>query len=242
MESDYLLSNAIGNKPLGILAKNIPTNNGDERLDALARSLVQPMPRRRALGLLVAGVFGFALSPRRALAGGGTVNPNLRYQLKDTPCTDDMCGSGKICGIFSLPNRWGQKGCIKLGCCHGEQFCCAGPATVHGAVGGCCPKGFTCDGGKCVCNGTLVSQRKLSWSERQRLPRAEHLRRDNRCVCPDEQVCGSNCCKKGVPCIHNECCSNERLCGASCCKEDERCVQNEVSSASSSSSSGREQG
>jgi hypothetical protein len=166
------------------------------------------MPRRRAVGLLVAGLLGFGLSPKRAIAGGENVNPNLRYQgLKDTPCTNDMCSRGNICGVLSLPNKWNQKGCIKLGCCQGDQFCCAGPATAHGAVGGCCSKGFDCDAGKCICNGTLDFRRG--------------------CVCPPERTCGSGCCKQGERCVHDECCPTERVCSSGCCKKGEQCIHGE---------------
>jgi hypothetical protein len=161
------------------------------------------MPRRRAVGLLVTGLLGFGLSPKRAIAGGENVNPNLRYQgLKDTPCTDDMCSRGKICGVFSLPNKWGQKGCIKLGCCQGDQFCCAGPATAHGAVGGCCPKGFNCDNGKCVCNGKISFNKGFASASTSF---AFGALQGQRCICPDERVCGSGCCKEGAQYMQCDC-------------------------------------
>ncbi len=202
-----------------LLAKNIRTNNDDEKLDALARSLAEPMPRRRAVGLLIAGLLGFGLSPKRAFAGGENVNSNLRYQLKNTPCTDDMCSRGKICGVSSLPNKWGQTGCIKLGCCQGDQFCCAGPATAHGAVGGCCSKGFSCDNGKCVCYG------KLSFSKTSASASFGFASQQGPiCICPAAQVCGSGCCKEGEGCFHGECCTPERVCASGCCKKGEQCV------------------
>jgi hypothetical protein len=167
------------------LAKNIPTNNGDEKLDALARSLAEPMPRRRALRLLVAGFFGLVVTsgrPKRADAKGQGCGPRPKITY---------CSKGTVCGTEGLPNKWGQTGCIKH-CCYDENngVCCAGKVDVHGnAKGNCCNKGFTCGGDSgelCICNGTIDSKTGF-------------------CDCPPERVCGSGCCKEGAQYLECDC-------------------------------------
>jgi FecR protein len=121
----------------------------DPDLDGLARTLAQPMPRRRAVRVMAVGFVAAAfpaLRPRRAVAQGG-------------------CGPSTCQDLFP-----GYKCCPLGQCCPGDAYCCAQtreccpagevcldkpgsvecclPERVCGAE--CCPADYECRGGECI--------------------------------------------------------------------------------------------
>jgi hypothetical protein len=130
----------------------------DPVLDGLARALAQPMPRRRAVRLMVSGLVAAsfpALRPRRA-AGQGC-NPNdPSYKTcplgqccpGDAYCcaqTRECCPAGEVC--------LDQPGSVQ--CCTAGQecvdVCCpSGTTCCKGDFNDCCYPGFQCIDGSCV--------------------------------------------------------------------------------------------
>jgi hypothetical protein len=184
---------------------------GETFFDDLARALAEPMPRRKALRLLAAGLTAAAV-------------PGLRVRgafAASKPCVGSSCfctTGGTPCG-YAVPPRG-----FNLGCCIGapgerRTVCCTKPPD-----GGswCCPKGYTCGSGantptdrNCTCNGV-------------ELP-------DGTCgPCPSGEVqCGKQCCKGRRPTLPAEVCyqgrcqpgcpDNTKKCGNTCCTKKQGC-------------------
>lgn len=169
-------------------------------LDDLARRLAEPMPRRRALGVIGGAVAGLALGgvrPSRSVA------QSCRYQA----CPSKTNPAGLYC-------------CGSAGgsCCYGPSgdayACCLASESCDTATGQCiaarCPTGRTPCGSRECCRSDQVCQ-------------------GGRCVkkCPDRRVrCGSRCCRRGERCVNGRCrrCGNgAKGCGRKCCGRDEFC-------------------
>lgn len=167
---------------------------GEALFDGLARSLAEPMPRRRALRTLATG-FAAAAVPgafaRRAFAAS-----------PPAPCS----GGGTFCGNV---NPLGKVG-YNIGCCLGapgetRTVCCPGIPGVVGSL--CCPTGYTCGNThanapeNCICRSRVVCQ--------------------GRCCQPGEycqsQFIGDDFCEKRCPHTGNE------KCNGVCCTDNETC-------------------
>jgi hypothetical protein len=191
-------------------------------LDDLARTLAEPMPRRRALrligGTLAAAVVpGIRPSPGRAAPSATVPCQNVRGQVwtcperkylvcgvtPDNPCIDTCTGPGKIpCGS-------------------GDGFDCCNDRFGDGSV--------ACKNGRCqpTCKGIEKSGsvRLTECGEECCTPQQEC--RNNKCVgrCPaGRQRCGTRCCPKGQSCVNRKCCPNPQTCGSTCCPSGTKCA------------------
>lgn len=185
-------------------------------LDDLARTLAEPMPRRRAVRV-VGTALAFAalpsLAPRTVRATGRAVPCIGQYPI---PCGQGCCiEGGKCCGVRKdgLPLCCTSQSpvcCVQPGgqtkiCCKANEQC--GPVTrneIYGnkertcvrrcppgrafCRGKCCPPGQECRSGKCA------SPCKPSW------------RKCGRKCCPKSTFCcdakNKLCCQKGTDCCN----------------------------------------
>jgi hypothetical protein len=167
-----------------------------EFLDALARSLAYPMPRRQALR-----VFGGALI--------GLVVPALSRRAVAQPeralCTDVIIpGHSPV-----LPCPSGQK------CCQAytPQWVDFGYCMMPGET--CCPhvwgnstSGYTAQ--TAICAPGDICQTNL--------PPGEVFYPQVCITCPSEIICGQNCCNAGETCAIDMCCPlGQKACGGTCC-------------------------
>ena len=218
-----------------------------EFLDDLARSLAQPMPRRRALVLLGRALVAAALpavlrpAPARANSCQGCTDPNLRLCRNGTGqiCSFVCCPPDQLCctaqhGVICCnPSSCytcgkvvsGQEeyaSCVpKDGAVFCSDFCCRAGQTCCGS--GCCPPGTSCCGGKDCCPSTEVCSRKGKC-------KCKKGRAKKKCgnigkCCKGETCCGgADCCAPGETCCDKTCCAtNEICCGNFCCDSDETC-------------------
>jgi hypothetical protein len=174
----------------------------DGRLDALARSLAEPMPRRRALtvfglGLVAASAPGWLRPPAaRAVATCGSDGPNCTSG--GSPCCVDVKGGFRVpLGGCTCP---GDNRNPNAKCCQGA--CNDGSATVW-----CCDVSERCGQGprncadvnpapsepNCVCDTVPAS-----FGRRAGLL---GVAAQTGSCCPPAQVCGSNCCKPNEECV-----------------------------------------
>lgn len=167
--------------------------------DDLARTLAQPMPRRRALRLLGGAVVASAvpgvLRPSRAPGATRTASTGATRTASACP-RPGYCPSGRVdCSV--CPG--GAPGsCFLAGCgAPGSECCCLKDAAGRKSGATLCAPGY-----RCVPQG------------------------DPPCVC--KNTCGvGNCCKPGEYCANFSqrlCCKEEeRGCGLECCKPNEEC-------------------
>jgi len=170
-----------------------------EFFDDLARTLAQPMPRRRALRLLGGAVVASAvpgvLRPSRAPGATRTASTGVTRTASACP-RPGYCPSGRVdCSV--CPG--GAPGsCFLAGCgAPGSECCCLKDAAGRKSGATLCAPGY-----RCVPQG------------------------DPPCVC--KNTCGvGNCCKPGEYCANFSqrlCCKEEeRGCGLQCCKPNEEC-------------------
>lgn len=183
--------------------------------DDLARTLSEPMPRRRVLRLLGGIVVAAAVPGARAAAGVSPRRPVGASQL---------CKSGStLCQGFK-PTLYT--------CCGGsEPVCCAKPSAVLCCKSGCqcgtdergypecvkcprCPTGLTeCGQYGCCPRGTYCAASK---------PRILCCKRN-------EAGCGTRCCAPGLRCINpkegtcGNCPKGKEPCGKKCCSKSTYC-------------------
>ena len=210
-----------------------------ERINDLARALAEPMPRRRAVGLLVGAMLG-AVWPGRSIAAASP------YQPSDYGCPDagDLyCGGcrsvgglfyGHVCcpgpdaakywecGCQPPPNGGTlckKKPCKQCGyeCCYEGQFC---GSPKHSR---CCDNGQEpctgedgafqcCDPGTMCCGGTCCFRLTQRCGE------------GGTCTCKagNTHKCGGDCCN---PRLH-KCCPgppDNSLFGSHCVPKDNSC-------------------
>lgn len=179
----------------------------ESQLDQLARTLAEPMPRRRALrlagmALVAAAVPG--LRPRTALAGCGP----------DTPCSSLCHVPPHIggCGVEGSTGCGSQINCrLSGGCMVAGDTCCRGGngATEDAWI---CPKNYRCGTSRNTpCNGGVCG-----------------------CIapCPPKYQCGDSCCKNGEYCqtysvgadfCEKICPTGHDKCVGVCCTVNETC-------------------
>jgi hypothetical protein len=190
-------------------------------LDDLSRQLAEPIPRRRALAILGAGVVTAlvpALRPGRARAQGAQPDPGCG----DETATCERQGK-VLCGAVSY------LGCIFQCCDPSDGGCCITYNDKGPDSAGCCPApDYGCVGprGSCACvnpcGGSCCS------SARDEVCLDPET---SRC-CPKPQVCGDDCCPDGQKCVdqaRHQCCPIDKVAcygafGAlACCAPDEEC-------------------
>lgn len=198
--------------------------SGERFLDELARTLAEPMPRRRAARVIGASLVAVAVpgvSPRIARAGLATPRRG------GATCPDGSeCGAGESC--CDEPNVRGVYNCRRPG-----QVCCCGNAICNPPKERCwCPSREA--GGVCAPNCPLVYGRgfkncgAVCCQPHQRC--ADELQ--GTCVsCEQEgkQTCRSYDSKSSVRCCPatrtpgatSSCCAN--MTSTACCGEEQTC-------------------
>lgn len=199
--------------------------SGARLLDDLARALVEPVPRRRALRLLGSAAAAMVLPVGRAgvaLAADGTGTcQNVKGEIWTCPVRKYL-----LCGA-------------NPGECIDE---CKGPGTQpcgSGAGFDCCIDAFRRDG-YVVCgkNATCVPTCKaiedtVPASQKPLKPCGEQCCfpyetcKQGKCVrpCPPKrEPCGSLCCKVGQTCKQGKCCPSGQGCGDRCCPSGQKCA------------------
>lgn len=179
-----------------------------EFLDELARTLAQPMPRRRALrligGTLVAAVIPVARAPRALARPGVSRNSNCNEH-----CTQGvplLCNCDRSAQFPNNP----AKPCYHI-CCAADDTCCCNPKTGGGVK--CCPPGTHCvsETLTCVC--------------------------DNDCgggCCQPNEECVPSILKTGKPTCVAKCKKGETRCNEKCCKPNEECTKFRAGNSSQS--------
>lgn len=217
--------------------------SGSRFLDDLARTLAEPMPRRRALRLAAGALVGIAvpsaLAPaaRAASARGLTCGPSSAPGSVDCDCPAPgglfmkaCCSPGEKCVCF--PDK---AECHRITCPPGREWCGATP---------CCKPGERCtwDGTryKCVgpCEDNEFACRKTNalTSAVQCCPKRETFVglfakcQAGTCVykcSPGWEECGlRRCCPENWRCCWGgtHCCApNETCCGDGCCPRGKFC-------------------
>jgi hypothetical protein len=215
------------------------------RLDELARTLAQPMSRRRALrlaagALVAASVPG--MSPRPALAGRTRTGacdqgyfeckcPSANGLFFRACCPKNIPGKQYVCECFA-----DRAQCTAKGCPPGSQACGED----------CCEPYEICEGGKCVCPERCGSKCCDEGSKCEN-PKKSLCCTPNWKVCvagsagavkccpPNETCCmkfgttKANCCGKQQTCDENTAtcrckAKGETPCGSECCKKSEKCM------------------
>ncbi len=215
-------------------------------VDDLARTLAEPMPRRRALRLLggsLAAAVVPGVAPRATLAARRSRAATCPPAHSDCPFDHD--------GDYRTPD--------KRYCCEGPepQFSCGDIAGPPKCINHCPPTSPTtgkrqtpcfsqakwpngqskkyncctdlfpkCDDGEC-----LPDCEKLAGPGSH--PCGQHCcHRSQACAnpktstcgaCRQRRVCGSDCCEPGEKCMNGKCCPAERVCGAKCCPNGQTC-------------------
>ncbi len=192
-------------------------------VDSLARALVTPMPRRRALRLLGSALAFVAvpmLRPSSARAVGSGVG---------APDTIDP-----PTGPFGPPVRCGNVICNPTSNC---VKCC--PA--EGGGGSCCPCYYSCRPRSGLCDKPFAcppDARPYCGAQGHCCAPNEFCFKGSIClpVCkPGEQLCEGDCCPKGAECVQlpgmarrvctAKCPGGKTRCGLVCCsKKGEKCI------------------
>jgi hypothetical protein len=219
----------------------------DRLLDALARAVAAPMPRRAALrrvaGVLAGALASSMLGPSRAGAqAGDECGPD------DPPCprgTQQCCAGylGYICQAGNVCCKPEHEPCLHPGgksasCCdpsagetcnHETGECVACEVTCNGQ---CCPLGKVCPPGylSCICPERTTpcwnGEREICCPVGQICDEVDQACRG----CPDGQKpCKDECCPRGAKCVTVgtatvcECPGDALRCGDVCCKPGEYC-------------------
>lgn len=192
--------------------------------DDLARTLAEPMPRRRALRIAGAGLLASMVPGLRP--GGALASPCG----PDTPCSSVCTADGDIgaCGT-ETKNACGQIGCRLEGCLHAGEKCCRGGdhpwicneedrcGSANGPHCISCPEERKC--GKACCKSD-----EFCGSRNRELCCKKG---DNACLVPGSPQ--GACCRPGTQCCFNKsgaaCCTSEQTCksGKCVCKEGQTC-------------------
>lgn len=199
-----------------------------ELLDDLARTLAQPMPRRRALGVLGVTLVGLATGGTATCARGPLVGTQSRgcgsaYKVCEPAtqaCFAHCCPKHTACSF----SQRGKTGCqISPGCCDpcnsqrstpdGQGGCKPGPVADT-----CCKK--KCGKSKCCVEGEKCCTgkgRATCCPEKQDCV-------NGRCGCKSGKKCGETCCAESQTCCGGKCCSKtQKCCDDHCCGEKQTC-------------------
>jgi hypothetical protein len=193
-------------------------------LEELARSLAEPIPRRRALRLLGVSLVAVAVPGMRPGRAGATRGRALctadQQQCHNTFLTQQWCCELRkyiICG-----EKDGQcidtctgKGATPCGA--GKSFdCCFDPLGKPGLIeckkGKCVPtcKGVGLPGGDCGDTCCTPQQDCVGGKCLGKCP-------------PGRPRCGTKCCDKGYACKQGKCCPGTKVCGRTCCQPPNTC-------------------
>jgi hypothetical protein len=209
-------------------------------LDDLARQMAAPMPRRRALRILLAGAAGATVPGLRAgAAWGRRRSPNC--PPGETPCGGVCCDVDWYCAdpATSACCSNGRAYCgsgVTATCCEPGEYC-ANPGEARplccptGSVGcgtTCCPKGATCadpdielcckPGAKpCSGGNTVTCCKPHAACCEGRCCGPRHRCHEGECKkCPPyTRVCGNkHCCERGQACCDGQCCDFGETCAS----------------------------
>ncbi len=200
-------------------------------LDDLARALVQPVPRRRALRLLGGSLAAIVVPGLRpGLARAATTRGTATMPCQNLSGTESWtcplrkyvtCGSNKGQCIDACTGPGTQP------CGSGAGFdCCFDPLGVPGLI--------ACKKGKCTptCKGisygspvTLTECGDGCCDPKTETCNPQTLKCVKKCP-PGQQRCRSKCCPKKQSCKEGKCCPNSRVCGNNCCGPGSKCAFN----------------
>ena len=148
-----------------------------ELFDRLCRILATPMPRSRALKLILGGLAGAVLTP---------------FAFGQRGCPPQRVCAGGAPGDCCPP---GQK------CCPGPNHCCPNNSTCCGG-NSCCSSGQTCCGNSCCSSGQTCCRNSICCPSGQTCcgtPSPAHC-------CPNPQTCcGNSCCTPSQTCVNGVC-------------------------------------
>ena len=206
--------------------------------DDLARSAAEPMPRSRALRVLL-GAFVAAATPEVlrttpafARAHRVLANPCV-YGDKTIPCGTTFCDKGQFCANDAKGECCPVGGSLCKSSFDPTQDTCCNPGETCNPHGGCCAKGTSvcgptcCGAGEACCHGTCC-------------PPGERCHKGKCGKCPKgTKGCGNSCCEtaKGEDCCNGKCChkdqkccyedhccpKKDKCCGTGCCTDKEHC-------------------
>ncbi|MCZ7588318.1 MAG: hypothetical protein M5U27_05520 [Gaiella sp.] len=202
-----------------------------ERLvDDLARTLAQPMPRRRALRLLGGSLVAATVSGLAPGQLGAAPSRSVARRAGSVTCQNVTgtelwtCPTRKY---LTCGTRQGEcidhcKGPGHLPCGSGEGFdCCIDPFGRDGFL--------ACRNGTCVPTCKAIQQttteKLTACGEECCFPNEEC--KSGKCVrrcAPGTQRCGSRCCRRGETCRNGKCCPSSRVCGPTCCPAGTKCT------------------
>lgn len=200
-----------------------------ERLvDDLARTLAQPMPRRRALRVLGGSVLAATLPGLSPGQSGAAVSRPVARRAASITCQNLTqswtCPTRKYITCGTSPGECidACQGPGRVGCGSGDSFdCCIDALGRDGYI--------VCRNGRCVpsCKAIQDStpERLTACGEECCFP--NEVCRQGRCVrpCPGGRApCGTTCCKPGQTCTRGRCCPNGRVCGETCCPTGQKCA------------------
>ena len=226
---------------------------GERFFDDLARTLAQPMPRRRALrvvGTSLVGAMVAGTSPLRVSAALG----RRSEVCKGKPAKCDCSGAIAWCPT-GCPYETYKCECQPFG--KGVQAVCVPTSTCPESgrgCGPCCPKGQKCNTllGECDCGraddepcrpakrkskacckkGTTCcfNDTTSTCCGSQQVCKTGGGKAT--CTCkPGATKCGNDCCGKGETCCeeHSKCCTKDEKCcpGDICCGKSETCCEDQ---------------
>ena len=198
-------------------------------LDELARALVQPVPRRRALRMLGVSLAAVVVpGVRPGFAGAATARG------ADSITCHNLSGSES----WPCPRRK----YVTCGSTKGECIdACTGPGTQpcgSGAGYDCCfdplgvPGLIACKKGKCTptCKGisygspvTLTECGDGCCDPKTERCNLQTSKCEKKCP-PGQPPCGRKCCPRNQSCKQGKCCPNGRVCGNKCCGSGFKCA------------------
>jgi hypothetical protein len=203
--------------------------------DDIARTLAEPMPRRRALRVAGAALVASVLPGLRP--GGASASPCG----PDTPCSS-ICHSGNLIGACGTDttNSCGQVGCRLEGCLSPGEKCCRGGdhpwicneedrcGSVNGPHCIACPDERKC-GTECCRSTQFCASPKRQLCCKQGEDACLVPNSPQGVCCPPGRKCcfnkaGAECCGGDQTCKSGKCvCKQGETCGEHCCKKGETC-------------------
>jgi hypothetical protein len=195
------------------------------RFDSLTRCLAQPLPRRRLLQRVAAGLAGVLLAGRAVRVGAITC-PAGRVE-----CDGRCCDDGWQC-IGPATDRLCTPPCEEGARCSAEsRTCCVGICCLQNKLQGCCPAGSDC------CRGAGASECCPATSDWHCVDVGDGSGNHICLFCPATHTrCGAaNCCAPGFVCVEGPnpgdgacipCPPGATKCGAKqCCPAGETCSE-----------------
>jgi hypothetical protein len=210
-------------------------------LDNLARSVAQPMPRRRALRIVAGAAAGVAFGSLRVPAARAIVCPPPAFHC-DCPAANGLfyrwcCAPNEDCKCIPPPNGGAYCKC-KPGLQCGSVCCGVGEKCVNQDSGQCCGSDQAPCGTICCDPGAPCADPDIEYCCKKG-ERACHGKSTVDCCKADESCCNGKCCRPGLRCHKGRCqkcpkhtkeCGDthccergESCCNGRCCKKGQHC-------------------